>query len=112
MNAWLDVNIKRLNILMRTIEEYRLKGSYGGNLDLSGILKMFKGAITEINRLEAQVNFQNNKIKDLENELKEYKIPITDKSHNDLIDKIDTLKTKMENVNKLFKKSSVRIVKE
>lgn len=111
MNAWLDVNYKKLNILMKHIEEYRLKGSYGGSLNLTEILMMLKGAITEINRLDIQTNTQNNVIKDLQNELKEYKIPITDETHNDLINKIDSFKNKIESVNKLFKPAGIREVK-
>jgi len=55
-NMWLDSYGRRVDFLMTEIERYRLSGSYGGNLDLTEILTIFKGTKTEIIRLQRVID--------------------------------------------------------
>ena len=104
MNAWLNVNFKKINLMLRDLEEYRLRGSYGGSLNLLDISNVIKGLKVEVQKLDSQVMLQQEIIEKLQKELKEYKIPITDESHNDLVEKAESIKTKLESINKLFKR--------
>ena len=113
MNSWLNVNFKKINLMLRSLEEYRLKGSYGGNLNLEEISNVIKSLKMEVQKLDSQVMLQKEMVEGLQKELAEYKKPINDKQHNDLQEAI-SLKNKMESVTNLFKKpqpSGIREVK-
>ena len=54
-NAWLVVHGRRIDTLMRECEEYRFKGSYGGNLNLGEIIFLIQGACLEIKNLTERI---------------------------------------------------------
>ncbi len=55
-NAWLVFQGRRIDQLIYDIEKYRLSGSYGGNLNLAEIISLFKGAKTEITKLQKEID--------------------------------------------------------
>jgi len=55
-NTWLKTNRRNIDGILTELESYRLKGSYGGKLNLFQIGRMIKGAISEIESLQKQLN--------------------------------------------------------
>ncbi len=47
-NEWAENHRRVLSKLLYDMEAYDMKGSYGGELDLQGIMKIMRGAYTEI----------------------------------------------------------------
>jgi len=56
VNIWLQSYRNRINHTIYQMEEYRLKGSYGGNLNLQEIIQMLKGSCNEIQKLQNDYN--------------------------------------------------------
>ena len=55
-NVFLNTFGKRIEKLMFDLETYRLKGSYGGNINLAEAIGMYKACLKEINDLQKQNN--------------------------------------------------------
>jgi hypothetical protein len=55
-NQWLKDYGKRVEDLNYTVQECIMAGSADGKLDLEEVMQMFRGSITEIKRLQQQVN--------------------------------------------------------
>ncbi|MCK5604577.1 hypothetical protein KAR91_22000 [Candidatus Pacearchaeota archaeon] len=55
-NVWLESQGKRIDYLLHEIEKYRLSGAYGGELNLTEIVSLFKGAKIEIRKLQNEIN--------------------------------------------------------
>ena len=69
-NVWLNSFGRRISNLLTHIEEQRLKGGYGGSLNLNEVITLFKGAQNEIVRQDTEIKSLNEKIKSLENAVK------------------------------------------
>lgn len=65
-NDWLHIQLKRAENLIYQCEDYRLKGSYGGELNLAEVIFIIKGSINEIGRLQMEFD----KLKEENNQLK------------------------------------------
>lgn len=65
-NDWLHSQLKRVEDLIYQCEDYRLRGSYGGELNLGEIIFVMKSACNEIGKL--QIEFD--KLKEENNQLK------------------------------------------
>jgi len=52
---WLILNCERISKLLRELETYELKGSYGGNINLKEVIRIIKGAKEEIEILSRKV---------------------------------------------------------
>lgn len=55
-NAWLQMNSKRINLLMKQMEEERFKSAYQGQVDFAFIISLMKGMIQEIENLQRIVD--------------------------------------------------------
>lgn len=55
-NDYLSAFGDRINQLIIHLEAYRLKGSYGGELNLAEIISLIKGSRFEIEKLQARVD--------------------------------------------------------
>jgi len=69
-SRWLILNYERISKLLRELEIYHLKGSYGGNVDLKEVIRIIRGSKEEIDilsrkveRLEIQFEEEKNKDK-------------------------------------------------
>jgi hypothetical protein len=51
-NVWLDSNRGIIESITTACMEYHLQGSYGGNIPLNHIIRLFKSAMVEIERLQ------------------------------------------------------------
>ncbi len=65
-NNWLHIQTRRIESLVYQCEDYRLKGSYGGELNLAEIIFVIKGSTSEIERLQREFD----KLKEENNQLK------------------------------------------
>ena len=54
-NAWVESYGRRIAALSDQLEEYRLRGSYGGDLNLAEIITLFNGAKNEILRQQTEI---------------------------------------------------------
>ena len=68
-NVWLEAYRNRINYTLRQMEEYHLKGSYGGNLNLKEIIQMLRGACTEIAKLQKEIDEIKNDYEELMNQI-------------------------------------------
>lgn len=55
-NTWLRANGRSVNNTLTELEAYRLKGSYGGQLNLHQIGRMLRGAVGEIENLQKELD--------------------------------------------------------
>lgn len=53
-NVWLITNKKKVDALLRQFEEHRMKGSYGGDINLGEAIMLTRGLIVEIERLNRE----------------------------------------------------------
>jgi len=53
-NVWLISNRKKVKALLRQFEEHRMKGSYGGDINLGEAIMLTSGLINEIERLNRE----------------------------------------------------------
>ena len=74
-NPWLDAYDQRINFNIFKMNEYHMKGSYGGDVDFQEIIQVLRGACNEIKNLQKE----NDKLKT------EYKI-LLEKSNTDIIE--------------------------
>lgn len=51
-NQWLNEYYPIIKKIRQQCVEHQLRGAYGGDINLNGIVKMFDGMITEIVRLQ------------------------------------------------------------
>ncbi len=56
MNTWINAYKNEINNLIYKMDEYHLRGSYGGNLNFPDIIKIIKGSCSEINRLQKELD--------------------------------------------------------
>jgi hypothetical protein len=54
-NVWLITNRKKVDALLRKFEEHRMRGSYGGDINLGEAIMLTRGLIVEIERLNREV---------------------------------------------------------
>lgn len=54
-NQWLLQYKRNIDNLVYQLQDYHLRGSYGGNIDLLAVIRLFKGAVIEIERLQEEV---------------------------------------------------------
>lgn len=54
-NVWLIANKKKVEMLIRQFEEHRMKGSYGGDINLGEAIMLTRGLMNEIERLNREV---------------------------------------------------------
>ena len=57
-NVWLISNRKKVKALLRQFEEHRMKGSYGGDINLGEGIMLISGLMNEIERLNRELNKQ------------------------------------------------------
>jgi len=57
-NVWLITNKKKVDALLRQFEEHRMKGSYGGDINLGEAIMLTRGLIFEIERLNREAEKQ------------------------------------------------------
>jgi len=57
-NVWLITNRKKVDALLRQFEEHRMKGSYGGDINLGEGIMLVSGLINEIERLNREAEKQ------------------------------------------------------
>ena len=74
-NVWLISNRKRVTTLLRTYEEYRMKGSYGGEINFSEAILVTRGLMNEIERLNRELELKKN-TKELETIIESQKVEI------------------------------------
>ena len=55
LSPWIDSYGRRIATLTDQLEEYRLRGSYGGDLNLAEIVTLFNGAKNEIMRQQTEI---------------------------------------------------------
>jgi len=53
-NVWLITNKKKVDALLRQFEEHRMKGSYGGDINLGEAIMLTRGLMVEIERLNRE----------------------------------------------------------
>ena len=70
-NVWLASQGRRVSVLIRNLEVYRAKGSYGGEINLAEIITLFNGATAEINRLQKLSEAKDVAIKELNKQITE-----------------------------------------
>ena len=68
-NAWLETHGRRVMALIRELELYRAKGSYGGEINLGGIVTLFNSGIAEITRLQQELNAANDRANQLDKQI-------------------------------------------
>lgn len=68
-NAWLGTHGRRVLSLSRELEVYQAKGSYGGEINLGSIITLFNSAITEITRLQGELNAANDRAEQLDKQI-------------------------------------------
>jgi len=64
-NVWLITNRKKVDALLRQFEEHRMKGSYGGDINLGEGIMLVSGLINEIERLNREAEKQTDEIQQL-----------------------------------------------
>ena len=69
-NIWLLTFGKRIDAIIREVQEYHMQGGYGGKMNLPEIVKMFKSATTEIQKVNNKLTEAENKILSLEEKIK------------------------------------------
>ena len=69
-NNWLNIQLRRAENLIYQCEDYRLKGSYGGELNLAEIVFILKGSLNEIQRLQKEFDKLKEEINQLKKEQK------------------------------------------
>ena len=81
-NVWLDSNRGVINSITTACLEYHMRGSYGGNIPLDHIVRLFNSALVEIERLQKhddglkkQNENVNKLLDDLNLQLKKHDIP-------------------------------------
>jgi len=57
-NVWLITNKKKVDALLRQFEEHRMKGSYGGEINLGEAIMLTRGLMFEIERLNREAEKQ------------------------------------------------------
>ena len=57
-NVWLITNKKKVDALLRQFEEHRMKGSYGGDINLGEAIMLTRGLMFEIERLNREAEKQ------------------------------------------------------
>ena len=62
-NVWLDSNKGVIKSIITACLEYHMRGSYGGNIPLDHIVRLFNSALVEIERLQKQIDKLNSKVK-------------------------------------------------
>lgn len=62
---WLILNSNRISKLLRELEIYDLKGSYGGELNLKEVIRIIKGSKEEIEILSRKVEKLEINVKEL-----------------------------------------------
>ena len=70
INLWLMTYSKKLENSLNMLEEYHMKGSYGGNLNLVEIMTLLSTAKNEIIRLQIENDNYKNLISKLNCEIK------------------------------------------
>jgi len=70
-NPWIEQNEKFINATIYQCEEYRLRGSYGGNLNLFGIITFIKSAVQEVTTMQITIDDLKNEIKSLKKKVGE-----------------------------------------
>jgi len=68
-NVWLARQGRRVDAIVRQMEVYRAKGSYGGDLNLDEIITMFNGAKAEIDRLQKELEASEARVKELDTQI-------------------------------------------
>lgn len=66
---WLILNSNRISKLLRELEIYDLKGSYGGEVNLKEVIRIIKGSKEEIEILSRKVEKLEIDVKNLETNL-------------------------------------------
>ena len=69
-NVWLDSNRGVINSISTACLEYHMRGSYGGNIPLDHIVRLFNSALVEIERLQKENDKLSSKVKMHETTLK------------------------------------------
>jgi hypothetical protein len=55
-NVWLISNKKKVEAMVRKFEEHRMKGSYGGDINLGEAILLTRGLMNEIERLNRELS--------------------------------------------------------
>jgi len=71
VNGWIMTFSKRVDEILKEMDIYRLRGSYGGNLNLGEIMNIISSARMEIINLNGENEILKQKINDLEDKMKE-----------------------------------------
>jgi len=69
-NAWLISNERLIETIKTQCVEYDMKGSYGGNIQLNLIVRIFDGATIEIARLQEKYDLLERENKVLKDNVK------------------------------------------
>lgn len=72
-NVWLITNRKKVDALLRKFEEHRMRGSYGGDIDLGEAIMLTRGLIVEIERLNREAEKQTTEIQQLKQNIENLK---------------------------------------
>ena len=72
-NVWLITNRKKVDVLLRQFEEHRMKGSYGGDINLGEGIMLVNGLINEIERLNREAEKQTTEIQQLKQNIENLK---------------------------------------
>lgn len=64
-NAWLYSHGRRVGHLVRQLEEHRLKGTGGGEINFGELITLFRGVVAEIERLQKEQDELLKRIKEL-----------------------------------------------
>jgi hypothetical protein len=64
-NIWFETNKKRIEKIKRQLIEYNYAGSYGGSINLMEVNNIIDGLLSEVTKLEKEMNELKNKVKSL-----------------------------------------------